>query len=112
MGPMAGTIPCPASSVWRRFCRVTHGGGDKGPTGDPMSPLPARVAHFRIVERLGQGGMGVVYRAEDEKLRRLVAIELLQDAGTEERRQRFLREARSAAAVTHPNVAVVHADRP
>jgi eukaryotic-like serine/threonine-protein kinase len=71
--------------------------------------MPARVAHFRILARLGQGGMGVVYRAEDEKLRRAVAIKLLQDAGTDERRQRFLREARSAAAVTHPNVAVVHA---
>ncbi len=53
--------------------------------------------------------MGVVYRAEDEKLRRAVAIKLLQDSGSDERRQRFLREARSAAAVTHPNVAVVHA---
>jgi serine/threonine-protein kinase len=53
--------------------------------------------------------MGVVYRAEDEKLRRAVAIKLLQDAGSDESRQRFLREARPAAAVTHPNVAVVHA---
>ena len=54
--------------------------------------------------------MGVVYRAEDEKLRRPVAIKVLQDtSGNDERRQRFLREARSAASITHPNVAVVYA---
>jgi serine/threonine-protein kinase len=53
--------------------------------------------------------MGVVYRAEDEKLRRLVALKLLPDTSRdEERRQRFLREARSAAAVSHSNVAVVY----
>jgi serine/threonine-protein kinase len=78
--------------------------------GDHDGTTPARVAHFRILGKLGQGGMGVVYRAEDEKLRRPVAIKLLQDtSGDEERRQRFLREARSAASITHPNVAVVHA---
>ena len=70
---------------------------------------PARIAHFRIEGRLGQGDMGVVYRAEDETLRRTVALKLLSDAsGDEEKRQRFLREARSAAAIAHPNVAVVH----
>jgi dipeptidyl aminopeptidase/acylaminoacyl peptidase len=70
---------------------------------------PTRIAHFRILGPLGQGGMGVVYRAEDETLRRTVALKLLPDAsGNEERRQRFLREARSAAAITHPNVATVY----
>ena len=69
----------------------------------------ATLGHYRIVSRLGQGGMGVVYRAEDEKLRRTVALKVLPDAGDAERRQRFLREARSAAAITHPNVAVVYA---
>jgi serine/threonine-protein kinase len=67
------------------------------------------LGHYRILARLGAGGMGVVYRAEDEKLRRQVALKVLPDtSGNEERRQRFLREARSAAAVTHPNVAVVY----
>jgi len=105
----AEAVPCPVLSVGRRCRPLTSRDGDHGPTGDPGSPSPARVAHFRILGTLGKGGMGVVYRAEDEKLRREVAIKLLQDAGSDERRQRFLREARSAAAVTHPNVAVVHA---
>ncbi len=74
------------------------------PAGDPE-----RIAQFRIVGRLGMGGMGVVYRAHDESLRRDVALKLLPEAGgDEERKQRFLREARSAAAISHPNVAVVH----
>ena len=102
-------VPCSGACLGRASSRVTSSGGPQGPTGDPASLTPARVAHFRIVGTLGKGGMGVVYRAEDEKLRRPVAIKLLQDAGSGERRQRFLREARSAAAVTHPNVAVVHA---
>jgi eukaryotic-like serine/threonine-protein kinase len=68
------------------------------------------LAHFRIVEKLGEGGMGVVYRATDEKLRRSVALKVLPDsfAQDEDRRRRFLREARSAAAVTHANIATVH----
>jgi serine/threonine protein kinase len=70
----------------------------------------ATLGHYRIVGRLGHGGMGVVYRATDEKLRRAVALKVLPDAsGNEEKRQRFLREARSAASITHPNVAVIHA---
>jgi serine/threonine-protein kinase len=67
------------------------------------------LGHYRIVARLGEGGMGVVYRAEDEQLRRTVALKVLLDGSrNEDKRQRFLREARSAAAITHPNVAVVH----
>ncbi len=70
---------------------------------------PASIAHFRILGRLGEGGMGVVYRAEDETLRRTVALKLLRDTGGDsETRQRFLREARSAAAISHVNVAMVH----
>jgi serine/threonine protein kinase len=68
------------------------------------------LAHFRIEAELGQGGMGVVYRATDEKLRRQVALKVLPNAFAkdEDRRRRFLREARSAAAITHANIATVH----
>jgi serine/threonine-protein kinase len=66
--------------------------------------------HFRIVGLLGEGGMGVVYRAIDERLRRPVALKVLpNDAMRDEaRRRRFMREARSAAAVVHANVAAVY----
>ena len=68
------------------------------------------LSHFRIIEKIGEGGMGVVYRAEDDQLRRPVALKVLPPelVGDEERRLRFLREARAAAAVTHPNIATVH----
>jgi serine/threonine-protein kinase len=71
--------------------------------------LGTQLGHYRIVARLGQGGMGVVYRAEDETLRRTVALKVLPDTGAnDERRQRFLREARSAAAISDPNVGTVY----
>ena len=68
------------------------------------------LSHFRIVEKIGEGGMGVVYRAEDTDLRRPVALKVLPPelVGNEERRLRFVREARAAAAVTHPNIATIH----
>src|SRR5271163_746164 len=68
------------------------------------------LAHFRIEAELGQGGMGVVYRATDEKLRRQVALKVLPEsfALDADRRLRFLREARTAAAVTHANIATIH----
>jgi serine/threonine protein kinase len=71
---------------------------------------PERLAHFRILGRIGRGGMGIVYRAEDERLQRVVALKVLPPAFEEDRdrRARFLREARAAAAVSHPNIASVH----
>ena len=71
---------------------------------------PKRLAHFHIVERIGAGGMGIVYRASDEKLGRVVALKVLPGGFETDpvRRGRFLREARSAAAVTHPNVATIY----
>jgi len=69
-----------------------------------------KLSHFRILEKLGEGGMGVVYRAEDENLGRQVVLKVLLPGivADEERRRRFLREARAAAAISHPNVATIH----
>ncbi len=68
-----------------------------------------RLAHFKVLRELGQGGMGVVYVALDEKLERRVALKVLPATLTQdpERRARFLREARAAAAVLHPKIATV-----
>jgi TolB-like protein len=63
-----------------------------------------RIGPYRIVRKLGEGGMGVVYAAEDERLNRAVAIKTIRDAGDGSARERFLREARAAASLSHPNV--------
>lgn len=66
--------------------------------------------HFHVVERLGAGGMGVVYKAIDEKLRRPVALKVLSPRLVADARHRdtLVREARSAAALAHPNIAAIH----
>ncbi|MFN2445538.1 MAG: protein kinase [Vicinamibacterales bacterium] len=67
--------------------------------------MPDTIAHYRVVSKLGEGGMGVVYAAADERLHRQVAIKMVRGTGRDpQSRERLWREARAAASVSHPNV--------
>ncbi|GMQ83039.1 MAG: hypothetical protein BMS9Abin05_2512 [Rhodothermia bacterium] len=67
------------------------------------------ISHYKIVSELGRGGMGIVYKAEDRKLDRTVAIKVLPSAAlaSEDDRARFYREAKAAAQLHHPHIASV-----
>src|SRR3954447_13633024 len=72
----------------------------------PGTPL----LHYRVVSKIGAGGMGEVYLAEDTKLGRRVALKVLPEevAANEDRMRRFVQEARSAAGLNHPNIAHIY----
>jgi serine/threonine protein kinase len=109
--PDAGTPLDPQANTQTFAFENKHTPAKPGSHEDEDEIEYKTLGKYRIVERLGSGGMGVVYKAYDDGLRRWVAIKTLNRvlSGTDIARRRFIREARAAAAVRHPNVVTIHA---
>src|SRR6202171_6257393 len=75
----------------------------------PMAEIPEHIGPYRVISKVGEGGMGVVYKAEDPRLERVVALKVIREfEGDTSRRRRFWQEARAAAQVAHPNACRIY----
>lgn len=102
----------------RLLGRGASGAAGAGPAAEPptptafLAPTPLRFGHYRVLRKIGQGGMGVVYAAHDDRLERTLAVKVIAKDGTDDTAiKRFLREARAAAAVNLPRFSIAPMSR-
>jgi serine/threonine protein kinase/tetratricopeptide (TPR) repeat protein len=101
--------PIRALYRWLKGTTPGTGHGQPSPLQPSVEKLPSRLGHYAIERKLGQGGMGVVYAARDERLERTVALKTMSLARDDDTaRKRFWREARAAASVNHPNICQIY----